>query len=304
MTFTGNPSAAPGAHPSAAPGAHPSASDAPTSTPAELLAAHDAQVRATVAARMPLTWTPHPDGRVLRVTTPHRAFVFSDGLAGVSDDEVEGYVRRARDFFAERNEAVEWKYYSNDHPRLRGFLEAAGFVPEDEESVVVGRVTDVLDAGRVPEGVTIRAVAGRADLDRIAAMESEVWSQDWSWLADDLADRVAGSPDDIAVLVAEADDAARPDHTAHPARTVVAAAWLVVMPGTRFGGLWGGSTLAEWRGRGIYRALVAERARIARAKGLEFLQVDASEDSRPILERLGTFKVATTIPYVWTPRAS
>ncbi|MGW0232232.1 GNAT family N-acetyltransferase [Actinopolymorpha singaporensis] len=267
-------------------------SGAQTSVAAELLAAHDAQVRATVAARMPLTWTSHPDGRVLRVTTTHRAFVFSDGLAGASDEEVEGYVRRARDFFAERNEAVEWKYYSNDHPRLRGLLEEAGFAPEDEESVVVGRVRDVLDAGRVPEGITIRPVSDRPDLDRIAAMESEVWSQDWSWLADDLADRVAGSPDDIAVLVAEADGA------------VVAAAWLVVMPGTRFGGLWGGSTLARWRGRGIYRALVAERARIAQAKGLEFLQVDASEDSRPILERLGMFKVATTTPYVWTPQAS
>lgn len=277
VTFTDNPSATSGAH---------------TSTAADLLAAHDAQVRATVAARMPLTWTSHPDGRVLRVTTPHRAFVFSDGLAGASAEEVEGYVRRARDFFAERNEAVEWKYYSNDHPRLRGLLEEAGFAPEDEESVVVGRVRDVLYAGPVPEGITIRAVTDRRDLDRIAAMESEVWSQDWSWLADDLADRVAGSPDDIAVLVAEAGD------------TVVAAAWLVVMPGTRFGGLWGGSTLAQWRGRGIYRALVAERARIAQAKGLEFLQVDASEDSRPILERLGMFKVATTTPYVWTPQAS
>nr|WP_202889665.1 GNAT family N-acetyltransferase [Actinopolymorpha rutila] len=248
---------------------------------------------------MPLTWASHPDGRVLRVTTPHRAFVFSDGLAGASAEEVEGYVERARDFFAERNEAVEWKYYSNDHPRLRGFLGAAGFRPEDEESVVVGRVPDVLDAGQVPEGVTIRPVSERRDLDRIAAMESEVWSQDWAWLADDLADRVAGSPDDIAVLVAEADDAAD-----RAAPTVVAAAWLVVMPGTRFGGLWGGSTLARWRGRGIYRALVAERARIAQAKGLEFLQVDASEDSRPILERLGMFKVATTTPYVWTPQAS
>jgi GNAT superfamily N-acetyltransferase len=251
---------------------------------------------------MPLTWTPHPDGRVLRVSTPHRAVVFSDGLVGATAEEVGEYVRRARDFFAERNEAVEWKYYSNDHPRLRGFLEAAGFAPEDEESVVVGRVGDVLDAGRAPEGVTIRPVSDRRDLDRVAAMESEVWSQDWSWLADDLADRVAGSPNDIAVLVAEADDDSGTEAAGD--RTVVAAAWLVVMPGTRFGGLWGGSTLANWRGRGIYRALVAERARIAQSKGLEFLQVDASEDSRPILERLGMFKVATTTPYVWTPQAS
>ena len=239
----------------------------------------------------PRPWTAFPDGRVLRVSTPHRAFVFSDGLEGASEDELNGFVRRARDFFADRKESVEWKLYSNDHPLLRGSLELAGFHAEDEESVIVGRVADVLDAGRTPEGIIIRATSARADLERIAALESEVWGQDWSWLADDLADRIATGPDIIVVLVAEADG------------IVVSAAWLVVTPGTSFGGLWGGSTLARWRGRGIYRALVAERARLAQAKGLEFLQVDASEDSRPILERLGMHKVATTTPFVWEPEA-
>ena len=31
------------------------------------------------------------------------------------------------------------------------------------------------------------------------------------------------------------------------------------------------------------------------------LEVDASDDSRPILERLGFLPVATTTPYTWTP---
>jgi hypothetical protein len=30
--------------------------------------------------------------------------------------------------------------------------------------------------------------------------------------------------------------------------------------------------------------------------------VDASDDSRPILERLGFVAVTTTTPYVWSPR--
>ena len=52
---------------------------------------------------------------------------------------------------------------------------------------------------------------------------------------------------------------------------------------------------------GIYRALVAARARIALERGRRYLQVDASDDSRPILERLGFIPVGTTTPYVWTP---
>ena len=61
------------------------------------------------------------------------------------------------------------------------------------------------------------------------------------------------------------------------------------------------STLAAWRGRGIYRALVAVRARRAVARGVRYLQVDASDDSAPILRRLGFGAVTTTTPYVWTP---
>jgi GNAT superfamily N-acetyltransferase len=258
-------------------------------TDGALLAAHDSQVRATVEARLPRTWTTSRDGQVLRVGAPHRSFAFSDGLTGASVEELDGYIHRARQHFADQDEPMEWKLYSNDHPLLRRRLEAAGFRAGRESSVMVGRVADVLGGGQAPEGITIRATSTRADLGLIAALESEVWAQDLSWLPDNLADRIAGGPDDIVILLAEAGD------------VVVSAAWLVVMPGTGFGGLLGGSTLARWRRRGIYRALVAERARLARERGLEYLQVDASEDSRPVLERLGLHRVATTTPMVWQP---
>lgn len=128
-----------------------------------------------------------------------------------------------------------------------------------------------------------------ADLERIAAMESQVWDEDWSWLAGDLAGWIAADPSTITVLVAEAGE------------QVVSAAWLVLSPGTQFAGLWGGSTLAGWRGGGIYRALVARRAQLAAEGGAAYLQVDASKNSRPILARLGFVTVTTTTPYVWAP---
>ncbi|MYS42540.1 GNAT family N-acetyltransferase, partial [Streptomyces sp. SID5998] len=72
-------------------------------------------------------------------------------------------------------------------------------------------------------------------------------------------------------------------------------------PGTGFAGLWGGGTVAGWRGRGVYRALVAHRARIAADRGYRHLHVDASAQSRPILERLGFAALTTTTPYVYEP---
>lgn len=51
--------------------------------------------------------------------------------------------------------------------------------------------------------------------------------------------------------------------------------------------LMGGSTLPHARGRGVYRALVHARWRDAQARGAQVLLVQAVEESRPILERLG-----------------
>jgi GNAT superfamily N-acetyltransferase len=66
-----------------------------------------------------------------------------------------------------------------------------------------------------------------------------------------------------------------------------------------FAGLYGGVTLPEHRGRGLYRATVAERAGIARDRGYRWLYVDALPTSRPILERLGFRQITTTTPWTW-----
>ncbi|RZU77745.1 hypothetical protein EV384_6486 [Micromonospora kangleipakensis] len=256
-----------------------------------LLQLHDDQVRGTIADRLPKTWTPFWDGPVLRITAPFRGFTFARDLDGLSVEELDAVIGRVRAHFAERGQAVEWKTYGHDRADLTERLRLAGFAPEPEETVVVGLASDLTVAAEAPDGVTIRPTAERADLARIAAMETEVWGVDFSWLADDLADRIETAPDNIVVLVAEAEG------------QVVSAAWLVVIPGTDFGALWGGSTLARWRRRGIYRALVAQRARIAVDRGLKYLMVDASADSCPVLRRLGMHEVSTTTPWMWTPAA-
>jgi GNAT superfamily N-acetyltransferase len=80
---------------------------------------------------------------------------------------------------------------------------------------------------------------------------------------------------------------------------VVSAGRLNRVEGTEFAGLWGGATLPEWRGKGIYRALTAARARFAMAEGVRYIHSDCSPMSRPILERSGLVAVTTTTPYLW-----
>jgi GNAT superfamily N-acetyltransferase len=65
-----------------------------------------------------------------------------------------------------------------------------------------------------------------------------------------------------------------------------------------FAGLFGGITLPEHRGRGLYRATVAKRAELARERGYRWLYSDALPTSRPILERLGFVPITTTTPFL------
>jgi GNAT superfamily N-acetyltransferase len=254
----------------------------------QLLAAYDDQLRGTSeSADVPTSM----DGPVIRVEYPSRGFVSYRSLDGLDSAEVDALITRQRDHFAAKGQSVEWKLRGHDQPAdLPDRLRAAGFEPEEQETVLVAESADIVERLRGREsvdGIAIRLVGERADFERISAMESTVWNDDWSWLTDDLERRNASGLTDI--YVAEADG------------EVVSAAWAVYKKNTEFTGLRGGSTLAEWRGKGIYKALVAVRAERAVELGYKYLHVDASDDSSPILQRLGFVAVTTTTPYVHKP---
>ncbi len=258
-------------------------------TPDELLRMYDDEVRGAFPQRLPQGWSGDPDGPLMRCLTAREGFaMLTEPADDLSDAELQALVDRTVTHYREQGTWFEWKTFDHDRPDLRPLLEAAGAEIEDHEALILGEAQPLASDARAPEGIEIRQVTAREDLERIAAMESEVWGEDWSWMADDLTARLKGD-DPIHVLVAE--------DVAGDGR-VVSAAWLAPMPGTRVAGLWGGSTLAAYRGRGIYRALVAARARRALDLGYSFLQVDASDDSKPILERLGLHVIGGTQPYI------
>jgi GNAT superfamily N-acetyltransferase len=262
---------------------------------ADLLAAYDAQLRGRIPDPPPPGAEVYErDGPVVRIAGwPGGGFVGYRDLGGVTGAELDALIARQVAFFRERAERFEWKTHSHDAPAdLTERLRAAGFEPEETETVVIGRLAEIAAEPVLPDCVAIREVTERADLDRIARMEEGVseGGGELTWIADMLGSERTARPDALSIFVAEAGDA------------VVSAAWVRFERGTSFATFWGGGTLPEWRRRGIYRALVAHRARLALARGFELVEVDASDDSRPILERLGFVPVTTTTPWIWSPR--
>ncbi|MGA5419942.1 GNAT family N-acetyltransferase [Streptomyces lavendulocolor] len=249
-------------------------------------------------------------GDVVRQTGPAHGW---NGVLWSDLDEAragDAIARQVRHFTA-LGRSFEWKLYAHDGPadlgdlgeRLRG----AGFVPEPEEALMVAGATGVAglrgDGGgsggsgsgggraavSVPEGIRIRPVTDGAGVELVAEVHERAFGADGTHLRRRLLEQLTERPHTVAAFVAMAGD--RP----------VGSARLELPPGTVFAGLWGGGTVPEWRGRGVYRALVAHRARVAAAHGYRYVQVDASDRIRPVLRRLGFTRLSTTTPYVYEP---
>ncbi len=259
----------------------------------ELLAAYDAQARARVPDPLPRGVTVERDGPLLRfLGMAARGFVVYRDLGGLERADLDELIARQVKVFAERGERFEWKLHGHDRPKdLSERLRAAGFEPEETETIMIVPVTELASEVRLPDGVSLREVTSRAELLRVAALERAVWGDygQEDWLVTMLESERAVDPDALTIVVAEAGS------------TVVCAAWIRFEGDTEFATLWGGATLPEWRRRGIYRATVAYRARLAAGRGFRYLETDASDNSRPILERLGFIAVTTSTPYVWSP---
>jgi ribosomal protein S18 acetylase RimI-like enzyme len=266
----------------------------PPLDPGQLRRRYDDQLRAWLPAHGWGAKSMTRDGPLIRMAglAGGRGFIIYRDLAGLAGPALDELIVRQRQFFADRGEAVEWKLHGHDVPAdLPERLRAAGFEPEDEETVVIGPALPWAQLDLVDDPlVRLRQVTARADLDRIASMHGRVYGGDHSYLADSLAQELAADPTGTEVFVAQTTDG-----------QIVCAGWVRFVAGTDFATLWGGSTHPDWRRRGLYRAVVAHRARSAVAKGYQLLQVDASSQSRPILAALGFVEVTTTTPYVWRP---
>ncbi|MDQ0681699.1 GNAT superfamily N-acetyltransferase [Streptomyces achromogenes] len=235
------------------------------------------------------------DARVERTGNVVRHIGGDDGWNGVVWSDLDGAgadaaIAEQIAFFMGLGRGFEWKLYGHDRPADLGRrLRSAGFTPEPQETLLVGETGDQLVDARPPEGVRIVPVTDRAGVELLVEAHEKAFGREGSGLRDLLLARLATDPDTLVAVVALAGE------------TPVSSARMELIEGAAFAGLWGGGTVDGWRGRGVYRALIAHRARIAADRGYRYLQVDASDQSRPILERLGFTALSTTTPYVYAP---
>lgn len=249
-----------------------------------VLAAFDEQVR-----RRP---EPIADEYVESEDRVVRLISESDGWSGVTwcdldEASADWTIARQIDRFAELGQPWEWKHYSWDQPTdLPERLRAAGFTPEPPEALLVGETADLPRTSPRPPGVLIAPVTDAQGVSSFVSVNNEVFGGDSSWIGEMLLADLARQGNMTAAFLAVAD------------QTTIAALRLELPSDCDFAVLYSACTLPAWRGRGVFRSLLAHAVSLAASRGFRLLQTDAFPDSQPILKRLGCVELGTTIPFM------
>ncbi|MGJ3241322.1 MAG: GNAT family N-acetyltransferase [Anaerolineae bacterium] len=199
-------------------------------------------------------------------------------------------------FFADLGYSFEWKHYSYDQPPdLPDRLLHHGFQAGEVEAVLVLPIAVAPEKLLAPITLDIRKATTREHFADVDQVHYAVWKDDPAldhvtptMMTDWFLSRYQQYPDSLSMYVVYVDG------------QPISYGRVEFLPENPFASIWGGSTLPAYRKRGIYTQLVAQRLQEARARGCQYLTVDARQDtSMPILQKLGFIRIADATAYNW-----
>jgi GNAT superfamily N-acetyltransferase len=205
-------------------------------------------------------------------------------FARFRSDDADAIIGEQIAYFEGRGEPFEWKVYDFDFPvGLRGMLGSYGFRSGPVECFMVLPLRNVGFA-RGGEAIIEDATLDNGVIDDIIRVQDEVWKGPRPGLDRRLRDALATRPASASI------------HCAYLDGRPVGTGWVDFTRGSRFADLHGGAVLESARGRGIYTQLYERRIAAAMERGCRYLAVDATDMSRPILQKKGFIAVCETVP--------
>jgi GNAT superfamily N-acetyltransferase len=253
----------------------------------EILAIYDQDERINAAAP---GMRREVDGPIVRLIMEEEAQGMSYiSYSHLTADTTDETIARQIAYFQKLGRSFEWTHYGHDQPAdLGARLEAAGLEGDETGSLMVLELAEAPPRLLAPITADIRQVMDVSELETVRALLESVWEEPFAWFIPRMS-RYLTSGEYVSMYMAFVNE--------QPA----SAAWVFLPEGSRFGGLYGGTTLEPYRGRGLYTALLAARVQEALRRGYQFLHVDAGDMSRPIVARQGFRLLVETTPYVWRP---
>jgi hypothetical protein len=251
-----------------------------------LLARYDDEMRRnTAVAGYDREQTPYLS-RFTAQTKSRRLIIWhhisADNVTEVLDDEwarVQGHAAE-----------MMWKLYAHDsaHDEMRGALLQRGYAEKDHSTLMSTRVDALIDALAIQKIGTIVAkpLTTPDSLDAYLDIWNDVWPDEPN----------ASYVDDYRVLLTNRDPGIVFFVGVTANDVPVSTGYMFHQRGDAFGLLCGGTTRTNWRKQRAYTSTLIARAQAARERGAEFLAVEASPESEPILRRLG-FSALSTLAF-------
>lgn len=220
------------------------------------------------------------DGSVVRLAGAFNFVCWWDFSAAETDTIVQ---RQAAHFHA-LDQSLMWRVHGHDGPdTLPAALADAGF-----KAGAPGMLMALPATHDLPEkpGIAVWRVTGRQGISDYLAVDATAFpDDDGDWQESHFLSRL--DDDTLGLFVAYIDG--KP----------CGAARIELTPGAGFALLYGGGVVPEARGRGLYVALTAARASLARAHGVDYLVTEATAaTSYPILDRLGFVTLTSETTWV------
>lgn len=257
--------------------------------PVELLALYDDTMRRNVhIAGCTREITPLVT-RCTTTTGSQRYIMWHDFRASVVASCV------AAEFAAVRGQAkvLMWKLYGHDstHDELRQQLIERGCNENDHSTLMAAPVQNLINALEAAQlstspSLTVRELVTAKELDAYQNIWDDVWPDaPNSRYVNDYRAIIERQESGVAFFAGFDGD------------NPVTSGYMFHAPGAPFALLCGGTTKAAWRRRRAYTRMLAVRAQAALERGASYLAVEASPDSKPILERLGFVPLSTLAFY-------
>jgi hypothetical protein len=206
----------------------------------------------------------------------------------LTEANAEVVIRQQVAYFGIIGQDFEWKVLDYDRPSdLRERLGFNGFEVEEAEAIMVLDLSDAPEILWQPVRHNVQRIIHPEKISDVITVEQQVWDEDYAQLGRYLRQTLSTHAEQMSVYVAYVDE------------QPVSTAWTYFSKQSQFASLWGGSTISSFRRQGLYTALLAVRAQEARSRQLDYLTVDASAMSRPILEKFGFETIAYSYPCKW-----
>jgi len=189
-------------------------------------------------------------------------------------------------YFTDHQQDFEWKVFEHDQPKnLKECLIKYGFMAEAPEAFLVLDLENIPRDFKKNEKIKIKRLKTLEEIKDYEKVSAAIWGEKHQ---DSLRKEFKDHPEKVSLYVAYIDN-----------EPVSISRLCFDDEQPNFAGFFGGSTLPQFRGQGIYTALVFARIKEAIHKGYQYGYVDALPTSEPILNKLGFVKLSSSCPLIW-----